>query len=98
MKVCKRWHKFENFLEDMGIPRDDESIDRIDSNGHYTPKNCRWADRKTQNSNQKKNVYIEHDGKRMTVTSWAREIGVSQQHLWFHLKKKSLKEIIASKK
>lgn len=98
IKVCKRWNRFENFLEDMGIPKDGESIDRIDSNGDYTPKNCRWADRRVQNSNQKKNVYVEYEKEKMTVTELARRIGVRQQSLHWRLKRMNVEEAISDLK
>ena len=45
IKVCKRWHKFENFLADMGKrPSDSHEIDRIDGDGNYQPGNVRWVD------------------------------------------------------
>ena len=42
VEVCDRWlESFENFLSDMGPrPSIDHSIDRINSEGNYTPDNC----------------------------------------------------------
>lgn len=50
IKVCKEWGTFEQFLLDMSCrPSLDFSLDRIDSNKDYTPKNCRWIT-KSENS------------------------------------------------
>lgn len=49
--VCNRWHEYVNFVADMGEPNGDETLDRIDTYGNYTPENCRWAGVKTQNRN-----------------------------------------------
>jgi AraC-like DNA-binding protein len=61
IKVCERWLKFENFLEDMGLRPEGYVIDRIDGNGNYELSNCRWVtpeeNRKNRNLNISKYVY-----------------------------------------
>jgi hypothetical protein len=54
VKVCKRWNTYANFLADMGrAPSPKHSIDRIDNDGDYWPKNCRWATASEQSKNRK---------------------------------------------
>lgn len=64
IKVCKRWMKFENFIEDMGERPKGLSIDRTNNNGNYEPNNCRWATMKEQQNNRRNNRLITYKGKK----------------------------------
>lgn len=94
IKVCDRWiNSFNNFLEDMGVrPEGDYSLDRIDNNGNYEPNNCRWADRKTQNSNKrfplKPLIKIKYCDESRTLQGWRRFLKISNRNYLYDVKKK----------
>lgn len=77
--ICERWSKFENFLADMGERPAGKTLDRKDSNGEYSPANCRWATRVEQARNQRNNVNLTHNGKTQCVSAWAKDAGISYQ-------------------
>lgn len=78
IKVCDRWlNDFHAFLSDMGPrPSPFHTIDRIDVDKGYTPENCRWATRKEQARNIRKNRYVEHNGKRVLAIEVAEQTGL----------------------
>jgi hypothetical protein len=81
IRVCDRWaDDFGAFIADMGPrPTPQHSIERINNDGHYEPKNCRWATPREQSLNTSRNRWLEHDGIRLTVPDWAKRIGVNEK-------------------
>jgi len=89
IKVCSRWlgsDGFGNFFSDMGERPEGMTIDRIDGDGPYTPDNCRWADRITQDRNRKTAVILTHDGQSLMVSEWARNLGGHRNLIYRRLK------------
>jgi hypothetical protein len=54
IKICERWLKFENFLEDMGIRPEGHTLDRKYFDGNYCKDNCKWSTITEQNQNRRK--------------------------------------------
>lgn len=82
--VCEEWrndrYAFYQWCLDNGIDWHLQ-IDRKDNDGPYSPENCKFSTQLEQANNTRKNVFLDWDGRRMTVSQWAREIGVRQQAL-----------------
>lgn len=96
--VCKRWNSFEHFLSDMGPRPDGYQIDRINNNGNYEPKNCRWATRQENSSNKRNSHLITFDGETRTLFAWSRIVGVNHNTLDWRIKKWGIKKAITTKK
>lgn len=74
--ICERWDDYANFLEDMGKKPDGLSIDRIDVNGNYDPKNCRWATQKDQMRNMRITRRVTIEGRTYVAKDLAEQLGV----------------------
>ena len=79
IKICERWMEFAAFAADMGEPPKGLTLDRIDTDGDYTPDNCRWANYVTQNRNRYDNVKLTARGQTLCITEWERLSGNSRQ-------------------
>ena len=83
--ICERWQKFENFLEDMGERPPGMTLERQKSLGNYTPDNCIWADRVTQNNNRRSNRKVLCRGEVMNLVQAAKLLDVNFTTLWMRL-------------
>lgn len=95
IKVCKSWHNFKNFKNDMlesylkhikKYGRKNTTIERINSNKGYNPKNCKWATCKEQSRNTSYNKNITYKGKTMCVAEWAEKLGINKTLLYKRIK------------
>lgn len=95
--VCRRWQNFWAFLEDMGPrPTLRHSIERIDNNGNYSPKNCKWATPREQGENKRTSVpVLQYDNQGnlvarfKTISQAVRAIGSPSSGAWSAIKKAS---------
>ncbi len=73
------WKSFTEFEKDMGDTyKKGFTLERIDNNGNYCKENCRWATRKDQCNNMRKNVIIEYKGIKLTSSQWAEKLGLKE--------------------
>lgn len=84
IKICEEWlnekNGFENFYT-WAITHgysDNLSIDRINVNGNYEPKNCRWADDKEQSRNRTDNRFISYNGETRCISDWCEKLNIPQ--------------------
>lgn len=95
--VCKRWHKFENFLKDMGEAPEGLTLDRIDNDKNYCKGNCRWATVREQMVNRSSSIIIEIKGTRECVAWWARKIGLTPGAIYQQAKIHNISHLTAIK-
>lgn len=60
---------------------DNLTLDRIDNDKEYSPKNCRWVTRKVQNNNSRHTRVIEFNGEAHSITEWANIKGMDRNTL-----------------
>ena len=78
--VCEEWlHDPQSFIDwsllsgyQQGL-----TIDRINNNKGYSPENCRWATRLTQQNNTRKNRSVTLCGETHNCREWARILGIT---------------------
>lgn len=76
--ISDSWRNdFSQFYKDMGPrPSSKHTIERINNNGNYCKENCKWATYTDQANNTRKNRFLFHDNKRLTVAQWSDLLGI----------------------
>lgn len=79
IKVCDEWHKDYDTFYKWAIENGYELglwIERIDNNGNYCPQNCKWATRKEQMRNTRRNNFIEYNSETHTLAEWCENLNL----------------------
>lgn len=92
--LSEDWMTFKNFHRDMFEDYERASskiknvtIDRIDNDKGYSKDNCRWVSNIDNANNTRKNIFLEFQGKRHTVSQWSRIVGIHPETLYSRIKK-----------
>lgn len=83
IKVCEEWEQSYSAFKEWSIKNGyndnlnghEQSLDRIDVNGNYSPDNCRWTDNITQGRNKTDTVYAEINGISKPLIEWCEIYG-----------------------
>lgn len=82
--IKSEWNTFEEFYEDMyKWYKEWLQIDRIDNNGNYSKKNCRWVTAKENNRNRRSNVLY----KWKCVLDWCNELWLNNRTVYWRIRK-----------
>ena len=77
IKVCKRWDDFAVFRDDVSKTfQRGLTIDRINNDGNYEPKNVRWSTATVQGRNKRNNFLVTLGEETHNLTEWAERTGL----------------------
>ena len=83
--VDTRWHKFDEFVSDMGERPPGTTLERINGDLSYCKSNCCWATRLEQARNRDYTLNLAHDGRSQKVWEWAEELRINAPSLHLRL-------------
>jgi len=74
--VCKRWMKFEHFLEDVGERPKGKTLGRINNNMGYKKSNCKWSTPKEQSRNKRNTKFYYYNNKKQDLLTLAEKYNI----------------------
>lgn len=78
IKVSQQWRTFSNFKNDMHLLyKEGLDLDRIDNDGDYCKKNCRWVSRKTNCLNKRNTLMLTYNNETKPLMTWCNKFGVN---------------------
>lgn len=101
IKIFPEWLKDRNSFFEWALKNgysDDLTIDRINNNKGYNPKNCKWSDEKTQARNTRRNILTMNKAreirllKELKPKELSKKFKVSKSTIWLVLNNKIWRE------
>ena len=89
IKVCDEWLHDRNSFFEWAMKngyKEGLQIDRINNDGNYEPSNCRWVTQIENCNNTSKNVFLEHNNERHTLSEWSRLLGINRSTIYSRYK------------
>ena len=103
ISICDEWRNNREAFIEWSLSNgysNDLTIDRIDNDGNYDPDNCRWADRKTQANNQRRDNVVPPvykpwktwtiDGETKLRKEWCKEYDVDYNMVMYRINHKNM--------
>jgi hypothetical protein len=87
--ICDEWKDDFQAFYDWAISngyRENLTIDRIDNDKGYYPKNCRWTTMKKQQNHRRNNKIVIYKNNKFTVSELAEKLNISVQTLCWRLR------------
>ena len=99
IRVCDQWRQrkgLQKFLQDMGRrPSVKHTLERLDNEGDYSPKNCGWRTRAEQARNRRTTWLLTLGDRTQCLKDWAKEYGVPPTTVAYRLRRgKTLTEAL----
>lgn len=83
IRVCDEWQSYDTFRAwavSHGYGKW-VSLDRIDNDGNYEPRNCRWIPAGQQQWNSSRTIHLTLNGITKPLPQWSDELGFSRELL-----------------
>ena len=95
IKVCEEWeNNYSTFYKwamengyDEKAKRGVYTLDRINVNGNYEPKNCRFLTIREQQNNRTNNRILTYKGETHNITEWSNITGINRGTLFSRINK-----------
>ena len=86
--ICDEWALYENF-RDWALAngyKEGLTIERIDVDGNYCPDNCKWIPLAEQARNRSTTVWVDYDGRVMSLAEAAEIAGLPYKEVHLRIK------------